>query len=556
MNKLRRKGGEMRVKSLLLGISFTVLLTVCISAVATAGSFWKKPQKSAIPILRTKEDCIKLAEVRISDHIKYSKNDTFFIGAKLSEPFPYFNAYEETIAYSFDVVKSGKYLAFIEVDRISDSIWAGVMTCVNFPRDTFLDSSFADHNPRNIQKCLKKLENKGFEKGTLQLTHFYYFPGITGGIKRGSSVLAGFKVSCTNKLILIDPVSLAILPDTVTLMDLQKECEREFPIIQEKARQKQKEHEEYLRKKGIKFNINFVPERGPKDEEYNVDFHGEVTGWTYDWLGTECVAGACATVLDYWTEKDFLKETPPQVYADDFEKEWGTDGSLPPNRMPDDIITAFINITEKHKLDENSYEFDAKGFFDIHSYYGELLLKHPVDLNFLTGNREVYCQNHACTGVGLMGPTNYPRFILYNGWDRFTKDPPYFPNSNYIAVSTCPKGLPPVVLSTDPTAGAIDVDVNTKITITFNREMDQSTVNSGTVLFNPPLHGGFTTEWSGDGKTVTLTLTNPDEDLEFYTDYTVTVTDGVKNTSGTQLDGIGMERECSFGTGIGCFAKV
>jgi hypothetical protein len=94
----------------------------------------------------------------------------------------------------------------------------------------------------------------------------------------------------------------------------------------------------------------------------------------------------------------------------------------------------------------------------------------------------------------------------------------------------------PVVSFTNPSDGAVDVDVYSDIVISFNREMDQSTVNSGTVLFSPPLHGGFTTEWSG-GKTVTLTLTNPEEDLEFYTNYTVTVTDGVKDTSGVKLDG-------------------
>jgi hypothetical protein len=95
----------------------------------------------------------------------------------------------------------------------------------------------------------------------------------------------------------------------------------------------------------------------------------------------------------------------------------------------------------------------------------------------------------------------------------------------------------PVVSFTNPADGASDVDVYTEVTIAFNREMDQSTVHSGTVLFNPALHGSFTTEWSGDEKTVTLTLTNPQEDLKFYADYNITVTDGVKDKYGTQLDG-------------------
>jgi hypothetical protein len=46
--------------------------------------------------------------------------------------------------------------------------------------------------------------------------------------------------------------------------------------------------------------------------------------------------------------------------------------------------------------------------------------------------------------------------------------------------------------------------------------MEPSTVNSGTVQFSPALVGGFTPQWSGDGKTVTLTLNDPQQDLKFY----------------------------------------
>jgi len=95
----------------------------------------------------------------------------------------------------------------------------------------------------------------------------------------------------------------------------------------------------------------------------------------------------------------------------------------------------------------------------------------------------------------------------------------------------------PVVVSTDPADGASEVDVYKNITITFNKEMDQSSVNSSTVLFSPALVGGFTPQWSGDNKTVTLILSDPQQDLKFYTNYTVTVTDGVRDIDGTQLDG-------------------
>jgi hypothetical protein len=110
-------------------------------------------------------------------------------------------------------------------------------------------------------------------------------------------------------------------------------------------------------------------------------------------------------------------------------------------------------------------------------------------------------------------------------------------NDNEAQVNFFVDNSVPRVVSTDPENGASDVDVYSDIVISFNREMDQSTVNSGTVFFSPPLHGSFTTEWSGDGKTVTLTLTNTEEDLKFYADYNIIVTDGVADINGTQLDG-------------------
>jgi hypothetical protein len=53
--------------------------------------------------------------------------------------------------------------------------------------------------------------------------------------------------------------------------------------------------------------------------------------------------------------------------------------------------------------------------------------------------------------------------------------------------------------------------------------MDPSTVNSGTVQFSPARVGGFTPQWSGDGKTLTLILNNPQQDLKFYINYWVEI---------------------------------
>ena len=102
-----------------------------------------------------------------------------------------------------------------------------------------------------------------------------------------------------------------------------------------------------------------------------------------------------------------------------------------------------------------------------------------------------------------------------------------------------------IVISTDPPDGAKDIDIYTKFKITFNKPIDQSTLNpwSGTVQFTPPLLGSFTTEWSVDGKTVTITPTNQDEDLQFLTNYSVVVTDFVRDTAGIQLDGDNNKRK-------------
>ena len=101
-----------------------------------------------------------------------------------------------------------------------------------------------------------------------------------------------------------------------------------------------------------------------------------------------------------------------------------------------------------------------------------------------------------------------------------------------IVRNTCP-----VVVSTSPKDGEVEVDINTDIVITFSKEMNQLSVNPATILFNPPLTGSFTCNWDTSGKTVTLTLTDPEHDLEFLQDYEVTVTDGVRDINGIQLDG-------------------
>lgn len=99
-------------------------------------------------------------------------------------------------------------------------------------------------------------------------------------------------------------------------------------------------------------------------------------------------------------------------------------------------------------------------------------------------------------------------------------------------------GLCPVV-TTDPANGAVDVAVNKVITLTFNTDMEASTINSTTVLLKQG-----TTSISGtvaptaDGKvfTFTPTPTAPStEGLLPFTTYTGTVTTGATDTLRTAM---------------------
>jgi hypothetical protein len=96
----------------------------------------------------------------------------------------------------------------------------------------------------------------------------------------------------------------------------------------------------------------------------------------------------------------------------------------------------------------------------------------------------------------------------------------------------------PRVISTNPQDEAENVDILTTITIDFDEPIDENTVNPQTILFSPSLlNSSFTTEWSGDWKSVNLTLTNYDLDFQYHTNYTVIITDEVRDRYGTRLDG-------------------
>ena len=156
----------------------------------------------------------------------------------------------------------------------------------------------------------------------------------------------------------------------------------------------------------------------------------------------------------------------------------------------------------------------------------------PVSFNYLVNDpnewaRDVFHEGNYLKETKLTETGDYTLRIFAKDWAM---------NESNKAIHFKIVG-PPQVISTDPSDGASEVDVYKNITITFNKEMNPATVNSGTVQFTPALTGGFTPTWSDDGKTVTLTLNDPQHDLWFYTNYTITITDGVMDKEGVKLDG-------------------
>lgn len=86
--------------------------------------------------------------------------------------------------------------------------------------------------------------------------------------------------------------------------------------------------------------------------------------------------------------------------------------------------------------------------------------------------------------------------------------------------------IPPQITSTNPTDGAIDVPIETKITITFSEEMNHETVESAIItsfFYNTP---------SWDGNKITLT---PKSNLVCSKVYTVTITDDAKDLAGNSM---------------------
>ena len=88
----------------------------------------------------------------------------------------------------------------------------------------------------------------------------------------------------------------------------------------------------------------------------------------------------------------------------------------------------------------------------------------------------------------------------------------------------------PQVSSTSPTGGATGVSINGNVTVTFNDNMDSSTLTSSTFY----LDNGITGTVSYDSSTKTATL-NPSTKLESSTQYTATLTTDIQDEGDNNL---------------------
>ena len=95
-------------------------------------------------------------------------------------------------------------------------------------------------------------------------------------------------------------------------------------------------------------------------------------------------------------------------------------------------------------------------------------------------------------------------------------------------------GVCPLVLTTTPLDGAVDVPLNQVLSVTFNKAMNHSTINANsfTVSDGSPLIGTMTFEDTEIGTTVFFT---PTTNLNLNTTYTGKVFTTVKDTSGNAL---------------------
>ncbi|MCJ7507958.1 MAG: FG-GAP-like repeat-containing protein, partial [candidate division Zixibacteria bacterium] len=93
----------------------------------------------------------------------------------------------------------------------------------------------------------------------------------------------------------------------------------------------------------------------------------------------------------------------------------------------------------------------------------------------------------------------------------------------------------PHIISTSPTKNQLNVVANTNISVTFDVDMNLSTINNSTFIVNSRSTGRHSGTIAYDGLTKTATL-NPTQDFAAGEAVTVVLTTGIKSSGGTPLE--------------------
>jgi fibronectin type 3 domain-containing protein len=115
----------------------------------------------------------------------------------------------------------------------------------------------------------------------------------------------------------------------------------------------------------------------------------------------------------------------------------------------------------------------------------------------------------------------------YYNLTAFDEVPNHSPTTPPLGPITIPKA--PSIIQTDPTAGAVDVPIEAKITVTFSKSMNVASVESSFII-SPEVDGIF--EWSEQNKTFVYT---PSTILTYSTFYTLGIGTGAKDLHGYSL---------------------
>jgi hypothetical protein len=93
----------------------------------------------------------------------------------------------------------------------------------------------------------------------------------------------------------------------------------------------------------------------------------------------------------------------------------------------------------------------------------------------------------------------------------------------------------PTILSTSPAQNELNVSVHTNISVIFDVEMDETTINDSTFVVNARSTGLHLGTITYDGPTETATF-DPMQDFEEGEVVTVVLTTGIQSSGGASLD--------------------